>query len=361
MAEMWLNMGPQHPMTHGLWNLRVKVDGETMTEAEPVIGYLHRGWEKITESRKYPQIIPMADRLCYGASMSWSHLYCLTIEDLMEVEVPDRAKWIRTIVLEAQRIGSHLMWLAALGTDLGSYTVFLYPVRERELFLDLMQNLCGARMTYNYPRIGGVRNDVPANFERDFTRVLNHFEKRLCDYEALCDQSTVFRMRMEGVGLLSAEKAKNLGVTGPNLRGSGVDYDVRRDDPYEMYDQVDWKVCVEKTCDAYARYRVKMDEMRESCNIIRQCIKKMKPGAIRVKPPRTAPKGKTGWAHVEDPRGEGFMYVIGNGDDRPYRLKVRSPIFVTVSAAPEMLVGYKVADVPAIMGSVDMCLGETDR
>jgi NADH-quinone oxidoreductase subunit D len=361
MTEMWLNMGPQHPMTHGLWNLRVKIDGETITEAEPVVGYLHRGWEKLTEHRMYPQIIPMADRLCYGASMSWSHLYCLTAEKLMDVQVPERAKYIRTIVLEAQRIGSHLMWLAALGTDLGSYTIFLYSVRERELFLDLMQNLCGARMTYNYPRIGGVRNDAPANFERDFTRTMNHFEKRLKDIEALCDESTIFRMRMEDVGMLSAEQAKNLGVTGPNLRGSGVDYDIRRDDPYEIYDQLDFEVCVQPGCDSFARYRVRIDEMYESMNIIRQALKKMPEGPTRVKPPRNAPKGKTAWAHTEDPRGEGLMYIIGNGDDHPYRLKVRSPIFVTVSASPVMLLGNKVADVPAIMGSVDMCLGETDR
>ena len=361
MAEMWINMGPQHPMTHGLWNLRVKIDGETITEAEPVVGYLHRGWEKLTEHRMYPQIIPMADRLCYGASMSWSHLYCLTAEKLMDIECPERAKYIRTIVLEAQRIGSHLMWLAALGTDLGSYTIFLYPMRERELFLDLMQNLCGARMTYNYPRIGGVRNDVPANFERDFTRVLNHFEKKLKDYEALCDESTIFRMRTEGVGILTTEDAKNLGVTGPNLRGSGVDYDIRRDDPYDAYPNIDFEVCTRDGCDAFSRYRVRIDEMYESCNIIRQAIKEMPEGPHRLKPPRNAPKGKSAWAHVEDPRGEGLMYIIGNGDDKPYRLKVRSPIFVTVSASPVMLKGYKVADVPSIMGSVDMCLGETDR
>jgi NADH-quinone oxidoreductase subunit D len=361
MAEMWLNMGPQHPFTHGLWNLRVKLDGETIVDADPIVGYLHRGWEKLAENRMYPQIIPMADRLCYGASMSWEHLYCNTIENMMELEVPDRAKYIRTIVLEAQRIGSHLMWLAALGTDLGSYTIFLYSVRERELFLDLMQNLCGARMTYNYCRIGGVRNDVPANFERDFDRVLTHFLNRMNDLESLMDRSSVFRLRMEDTGVISGEQARNLGVTGPNLRGSGVEYDVRKDDPYEVYGDLDFRTCFEKEGDSFARYRVRMDEMRESCNIIRQAIKKMPKGPYRLKPPRNAPKGKTGWAHVEDPRGEGFMYVIGNGDDHPYRLKVRSPIFVTVSAAPVMLIGYKIADVPAIMGSVDMCLGETDR
>jgi len=360
LTEMWMNMGPQHPMTHGLWNLRVKVDGEKITDAQPVIGYLHRGWEKMVEARDFRQIIPMADRLCYGSSMTWSHLYCMTIEELMDVEVPERAKYIRTIVLEMQRIASHLMWLAAVGTDLGSYTIFLYCMRERELFLDQLMNLTGARMTYNYPRIGGVRNDLTPNFERDTLRVLNLFEKRLKEYEALCDQTTPYRMRMENTGMLTKADAMNLGMTGANMRGSGVDFDVRRDDPYEMYDELDWEVCVEDGCDSFARYRVRMREMAVSCDIIRQCFQKMKPGPTRVKAPVNAPK-KSAFTHVEDPRGEGLMYVIGDGTNQPYRLKVRSPIFVSVSGTPVMLIGEKVADVPAIMGSIDMCLGETDR
>jgi NADH-quinone oxidoreductase subunit D len=360
MTEMWINMGPQHPMTHGLWNLRVKIDGEKITDATPVIGYLHRGWEKMVEARDFQQIIPMADRLCYGASMSWSHLYVRTIEQLMEVDVPERAQWIRVIVLEMQRIASHLMWLAAVGTDLGSYTIFLYCMRERELFLDLLLNLTGARRTYNYVRIGGVRNDLPDNFERDTLRVLKLFESRLKEYEALCDRTTSFRVRMEDVGMLTEADAMNLGVTGPNMRGSKVDFDIRRDDPYETYDQVDFEVCVEDGCDSFARYRVRMREMEVSCDIIRQALAKMRAGPVRIKTPRNAPAGSA-FFHVEDPRGEGLMYVVGDGTDQPYRLKVRSPIFVTVSAAPVMLIGEKVADVPAIMGSVDMCLGETDR
>ena len=265
MAEMWLNMGPQHPMTHGLWNLRVKIDGETITEAEPVIGYLHRGLgEDGGEPRPMPQIIPMADRLCYGASFTWSH--CI---------LPDRrgphgrrgaracASTSEPCPIELAEDRLHLMWLAAIGPDLGSTPIFLYAMRERELFLDLFQSLSGARMTYNYPRIGGVRNDVPPNFERDLVRMLDHFEKRLNEYEALFDRNAVFRMRMEDVGKLSAKEAMNLGVTGPNLRGSGVDYDLRRDDPYEVYDEVDFNVCVQEEGDAYARYRVRMDEMSD--------------------------------------------------------------------------------------------------
>ncbi|MDH7509084.1 MAG: NADH-quinone oxidoreductase subunit D [Methanomassiliicoccales archaeon] len=360
MAEMWINMGPQHPMTHGLWNLRVKVDGETIVDAEPVVGYLHRGWEKLVENRMYPQIIPLSDRLCYGASMSWSHLYCLTIEELMGVEVPERAEYIRVIVLELQRIASHLMWLAAYGTDLGLLTGFVYAMRERELFLDLLQSVSGARMTYNYMRIGGVRNDLPPNFERDCLRTLDYFEKKLDEYEQIYDGSDIFLMRTQDIGYLKPADAINLGVTGPTLRGSGVKIDIREHDPYSVYDELDWDICTHPDCDCYARYRVRMDEMRMSCHIIREAFKKMPDGPVRVKVPRNAPK-RTAFARVEDPRGEGLMYVIGDGTDRPFRLKVRSPIFVTVSAVPIMLKGYKVADVPAIMGSVDMCLGETDR
>jgi len=360
MTEMWVNMGPQHPMTHGLWNLRVKIDGEIITDATPVIGYLHRGWEKMVEARDFKQIIPLADRLCYGSSLTWSHLYVRTIEQLMDVDVPERAQWIRVITLEMQRISSHLMWLAAVGTDLGSYTIFLYCMRERELFLDLMTNLTGARMTYNYVRIGGVRNDLPLNFERDTLRVLKLFEERMKEYEALCDRTTSFRVRMEDVGMLTEADAMNLGVTGPNMRGSNVDFDIRRDDPYETYDQVDFEVCVEDTCDSFARYRVRMREMEVSCDIIRQALKKLRDGPVRVKAPSNAPSGSA-FFHVEDPRGEGLMYAIGDGTNQPYRLKVRSPIFVSVSATPVMLIGEKMADVPAIMGSIDMCLGETDR
>ena len=360
MAKMWINMGPQHPMTHGLWNLRIEVDGETVTNSEPVIGYLHRGWEKMVEDRTYPQIIPMADRLCYGSSYTWSHVYCLAVEDLMELEVPERAKYIRVIADELQRIASHLMWLAAIGPDLGNLTIFLYAMRERELFMDLFQSLCGARMTYNYTRIGGVRNDTTPEWERDLVRTLDFFEKRMVEYEDLVDRNVVFRMRMEGLAPLSAADAINLGVTGPSLRGSGVDFDVRQDDPYEVYENLDWHPCVQPDCDVYARYRVRMDEMRMSVQIIRDALKKMPKGPVRVKPPRYAPEG-TGMDRMEDPRGESLMYVIGDGTEKPFRLKVRSPFFVTLSAAPVMVNGCKVADVPSIMGMIDVCMGETDR
>jgi NADH-quinone oxidoreductase subunit D len=292
--------------------------------------------------------------------MSWSHLYCLTIEELMDVEVPERAEYIRVIVLELQRIVSHLLWMMAFGTDMGNLTVMLYVVRERELFLDLLQSITGARMTYNYPRIGGVRNDLPPDFERDCLRTLEHYQTKLDDIEKLCDGSKIFRMRTEDLGIVKPRDAVNLGLTGPNLRASNVDTDLRRDDPYSVYEEFDFEVCTHDACDTYARYRVRMDEMRESCDIIRQALERIPDGPVRVKVPRNAPK-RSAVARVEDPRGEGLMYVIGDGTDKPYRLSVRSPVFVYVSAANHMLEGHKIADVPAIMGSIDMCLGETDR
>ncbi len=360
MAEMWINMGPQHPMTHGLWNLRIKVDGETITDAEPEVGYLHRGIEKLCEDRTYTQIIPITDRLCYGSSLTWSHLYCLTVEDLMGIEVPKRAEYIRVAAIEMQRIASHLMWLAAYGADLGLMAGFIYCMRDREVFIDILQALTGSRITYNFPRIGGVAHDVPSNFDRDALRACTYMERRLKEYEEMFDRSKVFMMRNEDVGVLRRTDAMNLGVTGPPLRGSGVRYDLRKDMPYSVYPEFEFEPATHPDCDCYARYRVRMDEMWQSCRIIRQAVQKMPKGKWRILAPRNAPEG-TGVGRVEDPRGEGVMYVVGDGTDKPYRLKIRSPIFVTVSAAPKMLIGYKVADVVAIMGSLDMCIGETDR
>lgn len=357
---MWINMGPQHPMTHGLWNLRIKVDGETIIDAEPEMGYLHRGIEKLCENRTYTQIIPLADRLCYGSSMTWSHLYCMAAEDLMGIEVPERAEYIRVAAIEMQRIASHLMWLAAYAADLGALVGFIYAMRDREIFIDLLQALSGSRLTYNFPRIGGVAHDVPPNFERDSLRACTYMEKKIDEYERLYEGSKVFMMRNEGVGKLKKDLAMNLGVTGPPLRASGVKYDLRKDQPYSVYPEMDFEPISRPEGDCYARYKVRMDEMRESCKIIRQAVQRMPKGKWRIVAPRNGPVG-TGLARVEDPRGEGMMYIVGNGTPRPYRLKIRSPIFVTVSAAKQMLVGYKVADVVAIMGGLDMCIGEADR
>lgn len=360
MAEMWINMGPQHPMTHGLWNLRIKVDGEVIVDAMPEIGYLHRGMEKIFENKTYTQITPITDRLCYGSSFTWNHLYCLTIENLMGLEIPERAKYIRTMCIEIQRIGNHLMWLAAYAADLGLLTGFIWAVREREIFIDLLQALSGSRMTYNYARIGGVSADLPPDFERDTLRACDYFLRKLPEHEQLYDNSKIFHMRNEGIGILKRNDAINMGVTGPVLRASNAKIDIRKDHPYEIYDEIEFEPQCHSDGDCWGRYIVRMNEMKESCKIIRQCLEKMPKGPVRVKTPLIGPAGDA-LAMVEDPRGEGIMYVIGDDTDKPYRLKVRSPLFVILSAAKPMLVGYKVADVVAIMGSIDVCMGEADK
>ncbi len=362
--KMWLTMGPQHPFSHGLWTLRVEVDGEIVTDAEPEVGYLHRGWEKECEQRDYQKIIPMADRLCYSASMTWSHLFCKVAEEALDIEVPERAQYLRVVADEICRIQSHLMWLAAVGTDAGNLTIFLWALREREFMLDLNVRLCGQRLTTNYPRIGGVRNDMPYYFERDCLRGVERFEKALWDIVKLTDESSIFVGRVKGIGHISREECANLGITGPAMRGCGVDYDVRRDDPYDAYGDMDFYVPVYKDGDAYARFRVRIEEMFQSCSIIKQAMKKLesipKTAPYRLKVPKAIPEG-THMAKIEDPRGEAVMYLISDGTDRPYRLKVRSPVFVNVSASKRMVEGVRIADIPTVMAMIDMCLGETDR
>lgn len=362
MAEMWINMGPQHPMTHGLWNLRVRVDGETIVEAEPELGYLHRGVEKLVEHRSFTQVIPFMDRLCYASSLTWSHCYVLAAETLLEAEVPERAKYLRVIGVELQRLASHLMWLAAYAPDLGNLTMFLYAMREREYFLDLLEMMSGARMNQNYPRIGGVARDVPPGFDEKCLKILDLFETRMLDYRRMLEGSKVFLMRTQDLGYISREDAMNWGITGPNLRGSGTDFDLRAKDPYEVYEELDFQPQWEKEGDCLARYLVRMNEMTESCRLIREALKKMpKSGPVLKKPKLRAPEGAEAMRRTEDSRGEALMHIIGGGTDRPYRLKIRSPIFVSVSSSCYYLIGYKVADVPAILGSIDMCIGETDR
>src|SRR5437764_832190 len=357
-------MGPQHPMTHGLWNMKVKVDGETITDAKPEIGYLHRGYEKIMEVREFQKNVVLTDRLCYVSSITWSHAYCLAVEKMMGIETPERGQWIRVIALELQRVASHLMWLASYGPDLGLLTGLLWCLRERELFLDLIQLMSGARMNQNYPRVGGVRNDLPENFEAMCKRSIEHFlEKVKNEYPQIFQESKVFRMRTEGVGTISAADAINWGVTGPNLRACGVNVDLRRLDPYETYEEIDFGPQVWHdggAGDSYARFECRFNELNESCKIILQALEKMpKTGPYRVKPPRRA-EGE-GYAKTEDSRGEALFFVIGDGDDRPYRVKIRSPVFCTMAATPQLLRGNKLADVVSILGSVDVCVGETHK
>lgn len=363
LPEMWVNMGPQHPMTHGLWNLKVKVDGDLVVDADPEIGYLHRGVEKMTEYRDYLKPIVLMDRLCYVSSVTWAHAYCLACDELMGVEVPPRAQYLRLIACELQRMASHLMWLAAWVSDLGLLTGFLYSLRDRELVLDLLQLLTGARMNQNYPRPGGVHNDMPAEFERECLKVFKYLEAQFQGYIDFLDGSKAFRLRSEGLGILRREDAINWGVTGPNLRGSNAAIDVRKEDPYDAYAEtiegIGWEVPFRREGDSYARYRVRMQELYDSMAMIRWALDHMPKGEFRIKTPKR-PQGEA-FRRTEDSRGEALFYMIGDGTDRPYRCKIRSPIFVTMSTIPMLVKGYKFADIVSIVGSIDVCVGEIDK
>src|SRR5256712_5152440 len=302
MPEFWINMGPQHPMTQGIWNMRFKVDGETVPDAKREIGYLHGGYEKIVEVREFQKNVVLTDRLCYVSSITWSHAYCLAVEKMMGIETPERGQWIRVVALELQRIASHLMWLAAYGPDLGLLTRLLLALRERELVLDLIPLMSGARMNQNYPRVGGGRNDLPDKFGAKCRRSIEHFLKKDDnEYHRVFQESKVFRMRTEGVGRISAAEAINWGVTGPNLRACGVNVDLRRLDPYEVYEEINFEPQVWHdggAGDSYARFVCRFNELREACPVIPPALEKtQKTGQTRGE--ATRPAGGGGDAKTE--------------------------------------------------------------
>lgn len=386
--ELTLNLGPQHPATHGVLRLVLELDGETVVKCTPHIGYLHRGVEKLSEHKNYFQIIPLTDRLDYIAPMANNIGYCTAVEKLFAVEVPERALYIRAIVGEMARILSHLLWLATHALDIGAMTVFLYCFREREKFLDLFERLCGARLTVSYPRIGGLKNNVDDKWLEDLYALTEEFPMRVEQYETLIDKNRIWLRRTKGIGVISAEDAVNWGLSGPTLRGSGVGYDVRKFMPYGVYDKVKWEVPVGKNGDIYDRYRVRMEEFRQSNSIIRQCIEKIPEGPIMAdapkfilppkdkvltdmehlihqfvlitKGPETAPKGEI-YVSTEVPKGELGFYIVSDGTGKPYRMRIRAPSFVHISALPKLCKGGLVADVVANIGSIDIVLGECDR
>ena len=364
MTEMWLNMGPQHPSTHGLWDLLVRVDGETIKEAVTKIGYLHRGVEKIAENRTIEKFLPLNDRLCYVANSSWTTLFVMSVEELLEVVPPERAQYIRVILLELQRIASHLVWLGAYCSDMGLLTMILWAWRDREMMLDLFQLLTGARVTHNFPRVGGVKNDLPPTFKERTLKAMDYMDDRFREYDMICGQSELFVMRTKGIGVLGLEQAKSLGCTGPVIRASGMEQDVRKEDPYLCYEKFDFKVPTGSNGDAWDRYTVRLEEMRQSVSLIRQALEKMPEGDYMIpnfKMPKVLP-AKAAYRRAEDPRGEGAMYIVGDGKtNRPYRLKIRSPTYVHLLAIPHYIKGARISDVPVIMGGADPCMAEVDR
>ena len=386
--ELTLNMGPQHPATHGVLRLVVDLDGETIVKCTPYVGYLHRGVEKLAEHRNYMQVLPLTDRLDYVSSMANNIGYCTAVEKLFGIEITERTKYIRTILGEMTRIVSHLLWLGTHALDLGAMTVFFYCFREREELLDLFERLCGARLTVTYPRIGGLKNDVDAKWLEDLYSFTGSFPEKVKEYETLINRNRIFLRRTKGIGVISAEEAINRGFSGPALRGSGVPYDVRKFMPYGVYDRVEWEVPTGKNGDVYDRYRVRMEEFHQSTSIIRQCIKQIPDGPIMAdapkftlppkdrvlsdmehlihhfvlitKGPQTAPVGEL-YVPTEVPKGELGFYFVSDGTGRPYRMRVRSPSFVHISALPTLCEGELISDVIANIGSIDIVLGECDR
>jgi NADH-quinone oxidoreductase subunit D len=359
---MDINMGPQHPSTHGVLRLVLGLDGEIITDVRPVIGYLHRGVEKLSEHRTFPMIEPLTDRLDYVAAISENLGYCGAVEKLLGVQVPPRAQYVRVILAELQRIASHLLWLGTHALDLGAMSVFFYTFRERELILDLFEEFCGARLTYNSMRIGGLNEDVPRGWTDRVRHFIDIFPEREQEYEALLTVNRIFAGRTQGVGILPPDEAVGLGASGPTLRASGVDYDVRRAQPYSSYEQFEFDVPLGKTGDTYDRYLVRMEEMRQCCRIIRQALDRLPEGEFRAKVPKyIKPVAGEVYHVVESPRGEQGFYIVTNGGEMPYRMRFRAPSFVNLQCLSTMCRGRMIADVVAVIGSIDIVLGDCDR
>lgn len=360
--ELLVNMGPQHPSTHGVLRVMARLDGEQVVDAWGDIGYLHRCFEKIAEKRPFGQVIPYTDRTDYLAAISQELAFVQAIEKLLDIEVPERAQYIRFIMSELQRIASHLIWFGAFSLDLGATTAFLYAWREREKLLDIFESVTGARMLYNYLRIGGVRNDVFQDFSDTVNRFLDDFEKRLDEYNNLITGNPIFESRTRDVGILSAEDAIAYGASGPVLRGSGVKYDIRQADPYLMYDRYDFDVPVGTTGDCYDRYIVRMKEFPESMKLVRHGLEDMPRGDLMATnvPRRLRPEGDA-YSRVESPRGEVGCYVVGDGEEVAYRVKWRAPGFVHLQLLGPLGRGGLIADMVANIGSLDIVMGEVDR
>lgn len=366
--EMIVHLGPQHPMQPGPFRLNLRLKGETVMDAEVELGYIHKGIEKILENKTYLQGITIVDRICYLVALTNEECFVGCVEKLMDIEPPERAQYIRVILEELTRLQSHLLGMGEFAEFIGFVSMFMYTIKEREDLLTLIDMVTGARITHSYLRFGGVREDLPAGFKEKTLPVLKNLKKVIVDYEELFYSDRIYRERTVGVGVLTADVAKSLGVSGPALRATGVPFDIRKAEPYLVYKDLDFKVCTETAGDCFARVQVRLNEMRESIHIVEQCLDMIPNGPIfpegtpygRRTPVMRVPAGEV-FHRVEDPRGEMGMYMVSDGSDKPYRVKVRGPYFPTLQALPPLIKGTTVADVAAIAGSMDGCTSEADR
>ena len=357
-----VNMGPQHPSTHGVFRVVIWIDGERIVRAEPHIGYLHRGSEKLCEGELYSQVITLFDRLDYVGNLNCELAFVLAAEKLMSIEVPERAEYIRVILSELNRIASHMLFYGVYGLDVGAMTPVLYGFRERERIQELFESVTGARMMHNYFRIGGVKDDLPADFPTRMHRLMEQLNQGIAECDELLSQNEMFLARTKGIGTVSAEDALDFGITGPALRASGVPEDVRISEPYSIYDRFDFGIPVGTYGDCWDRYYVRMEEMRQSMRIIEQAMEQIEDGPITANVRRIArpPKGEV-YVRTESPRGDFAVFLVSDGTDKPYRVKVRAPSFANLQAFKHMLRDAYVADAVVILGSIDIILGEVDR
>lgn len=359
---MLLNVGPQHPSTHGVFRLVVKIDGEIITEATPVIGYLHRGTEKLAENLQYTQIIPYTDRMDYLSAMTNNYVICHAVETMMGIQVPERAEYLRVMAMELGRIASHLVAWGTYILDLGATSPFIYAFRDREMIINMLNELSGARLTFNYMRVGGVKWDAPEGWVDGVREFVPYLREQLKGYHDLVSGNEIFLDRVKGVGVYSKEEAINYSLSGPNLRSTGVKWDLRKDEPYSIYDRFDFDVITRDEGDCLARYHVRLDEIGESLKILEQaCEQFPAEGEIMAKVPKIikAPKGEA-FVRIESPRGEIGCYISSDGKKEPYRLKFRRPSFYNLQILPKLLVGENIANLIAILGAVDIVLGEVD-
>ena len=385
---MTINMGPQHPATHGVLRLLLELDGEIIVKAEPHIGYLHRGIEKLSESMTYPQALVLTDRLDYTSGLSNNLAYCLAVEKLLDIQIPKRAQYLRVMMAELQRIAAHLLWVATHALDLGAMTLLFYAFRERETIMEILELATGARLTPSFIRIGGLASDIPATFLPRVKAFVEDFPRRVDDYETLLTENIIWKKRTTNIAPMSGEECIQYGITGPVLRASGVCYDVRKAYPYSSYEDFDFEIPLGSHGDVYDRYLVRMKEMRQSNRIVKQAAEKLPDGpfaavdAPLVVPPAKEEVGRDVaalirhfkimeegfrppcgevYASIESSKGELGFYLISDGTNKPFRMRVRPPSFINLAALPKMIEGEMVADVVAAIGSIDIVLGEIDR